>query len=215
MYFTAVDIDPNRRASARILGSRHRFHGAVMACFPRDYDSGRTLWRLDEREDGPVAYLVSEMTPEIGEFVKAHAHRDDPNARIRPYGDVLESIERGGRYAFRVEVNPIKQVVQRAEDGTRLRSKRVPHLTAAHQLQWFTSRAEKWGLEQGKLEESSRVVQRQSLKFFRGDRRVSLVTAVIEGQLEVRDLDLFRDQLVAGFGKAKAYGCGLMTLARV
>lgn len=215
MYFTAIDIDPNRRASARILGSRHRFHGAIMACFPRDHDPGRTLWRLDEREDGPVAYLVSEMAPEIDEFVKAHAHTDGHRARTRPYGDVLESIVSGERYAFRVEVNPIKQIVQRAEDGTRLRSKRVPHLTAAHQLHWFTSKAEAWGLKQDGLEDNSRVVQRQSLKFMRGNRRVSLVSAVIEGQLEVRDVELFRAQLVAGFGKAKAYGCGLMTLARV
>src|SRR5699024_5844079 len=91
MYFTAIDIDPNRRASAHILGSRHRFHGAVMACFPGNRNPGRILWRLDERETGPVAYLVSEAAPEIREFAKAHAHRDKPKFRTRPYGDVLDS----------------------------------------------------------------------------------------------------------------------------
>jgi len=34
------------------------------------------------------------------------------------------------------------------------------------------------------------------------------------GRLEVDDVELFRHALLNGMGRAKAYGCGLMTLAR-
>jgi CRISPR system Cascade subunit CasE len=42
---------------------------------------------------------------------------------------------------------------------------------------------------------------------------VSLVTVTFDGHLEVTDPERLRRTLVQGLGKAKAYGCGLMTLA--
>ncbi|MEV5086000.1 type I-E CRISPR-associated protein Cas6/Cse3/CasE, partial [Streptomyces sp. NPDC056159] len=48
-----------------------------------------------------------------------------------------------------------------------------------------------------------------------GGRRapVSLVTVTFDGRLEVTDPQLLRRALTQGIGKAKAYGCGLLTLA--
>jgi CRISPR system Cascade subunit CasE len=43
---------------------------------------------------------------------------------------------------------------------------------------------------------------------------VNLAVATFDGLLEVADADLLRRTLVSGLGPAKAYGCGLMTLAR-
>ncbi|MDB1087701.1 type I-E CRISPR-associated protein Cas6/Cse3/CasE [Streptomyces sp. ACA25] len=45
--------------------------------------------------------------------------------------------------------------------------------------------------------------------------RVTLVTATFDGRLRVTDADKLRRTLTAGLGRAKAYGCGLMTLAPV
>ncbi|EXU63555.1 CRISPR-associated protein Cse3 [Streptomyces sp. PRh5] len=42
--------------------------------------------------------------------------------------------------------------------------------------------------------------------------RVTLVTVTYDGRLTVTDADRFRATLTQGLGKAKAYGCGLMTL---
>jgi CRISPR system Cascade subunit CasE len=48
-----------------------------------------------------------------------------------------------------------------------------------------------------------------------GGRRapVSLVTVTFDGRLEVTEPQLLRRALTHGIGKAKAYGCGLLTLA--
>jgi len=43
---------------------------------------------------------------------------------------------------------------------------------------------------------------------------VTLVTVTYDGLLEVTDPDALRRTLTRGLGRAKAYGCGLLTLAR-
>ena len=45
--------------------------------------------------------------------------------------------------------------------------------------------------------------------------RVTINRTVYEGVARVTDPDALRHALVAGIGRSKAYGCGLMTLARV
>jgi CRISPR system Cascade subunit CasE len=44
---------------------------------------------------------------------------------------------------------------------------------------------------------------------------VRFTQATFDGRLRITDLDAFRRTLTQGLGKAKAYGCGLMTLAPV
>ena len=61
---------------------------------------------------------------------------------------------------------------------------------------------------------TARVVERANLRFRRRDRTVTVRTARFDGVLEVTDVDALRSTLVNGLGKAKAYGCGLLTLAQ-
>ena len=41
-----------------------------------------------------------------------------------------------------------------------------------------------------------------------------LQTITYEGNLRVTDADLFRKSLTRGVGRARGYGCGLISLAR-
>jgi CRISPR system Cascade subunit CasE len=61
------------------------------------------------------------------------------------------------------------------------------------------------------------VHDRHAREFAKRDhkRPVTLVTATFDGHLEVTDPDRLRRTLTAGLGRAKAYGCGLMTLGPV
>ncbi len=43
--------------------------------------------------------------------------------------------------------------------------------------------------------------------------QVKLTRVTFDGRLRVLDPAVFRRTLTSGLGKAKAYGCGLMTLA--
>ena len=59
-------------------------------------------------------------------------------------------------------------------------------------------------------------VVRSEWKLFRkereGGRSVSLLQVTYEGILEVADAERFREALLCGIGRAKAYGMGMMTV---
>ena len=59
------------------------------------------------------------------------------------------------------------------------------------------------------------VVETDHLRFWRSSkaRPVEIGVAVFEGELEVTDRELFVQALTHGIGRAKAYGCGLLTVA--
>jgi CRISPR system Cascade subunit CasE len=122
-----------------------------------------------------------------------------------------------------------------ASGGHRGRAMRLGHRTAAAQLRWFLERTEGWGftvpaartdpaapgLETAEAAapvlgaaRELRIIDRQRLSFSKGKGKpVVLHTATFEGVLEVTDTAAFTTRLVEGIGPAKAYGCGLLTLA--
>ena len=59
------------------------------------------------------------------------------------------------------------------------------------------------------------VVERNNLRFSKGDgaKRVSIRTARFRGQLVVANAKALNQSLQQGIGRARAYGCGLLTLA--
>jgi CRISPR system Cascade subunit CasE len=59
------------------------------------------------------------------------------------------------------------------------------------------------------------VSDRRTVSFSRRETRVTLRIATFEGTLVVTDRDLFAYSLGHGIGRAKGYGCGLMTIAPV
>ncbi|WP_412759429.1 type I-E CRISPR-associated protein Cas6/Cse3/CasE [Nocardiopsis rhodophaea] len=56
----------------------------------------------------------------------------------------------------------------------------------------------------------------RKLKFWKGEgrgERVTLLAVTLEGKLRVKDVEVFRRSLTHGIGRAKGYGCGLISLA--
>jgi CRISPR system CASCADE complex protein casE len=152
---------------------------------------------------------------------------------IRETDAFLEQLEAGQRWGFRLCVNPTfrdsRQVNGRGQ------AKVLAHVTQDQQTQWVLDRAARLGFKVVTSAEyggdlpvlenrgGHRVdganllingVERGIAEFKRGSSRVTLALATFEGVLEVTDPDALRHGLVHGVGRGKAYGCGLMTLAR-
>jgi CRISPR system Cascade subunit CasE len=49
----------------------------------------------------------------------------------------------------------------------------------------------------------------------RRGKPVTLVTVTFDGRLEITDPEALRRTLTQGIGRARAYGCGLLTLAPI
>jgi len=155
----------------------------------------------------------------------------DPQAVTRPYEILLDALTTGHEYAFRLTANPTRAVRNaKTADGSSeavpRRSARLGHSTVVHQVDWLLARASGCGFSIPNSSASAavgegvpdlRVIGRQCRSFYRGrdhDRhRVTLQTVTYEGRLTVEDPALMREKLLDGIGRAKAYGCGLLTLA--
>lgn len=215
---TRLYINPQKRGARKLLNDPQAMHAAVRASFPPDLDEaeGRVLWRVDSHQHEHVLYVVAPERPDAHHLVEQAGWMTRP-AETADYARFTSNLMSGQRWRFEIVANPVSSVAtQRGRRG-----KVVFHVTPEQQLQWFLERAEKSGFSIVRDDQNNpqiRVTGRNTLRFFRGDRAksrpVTLHTARFDGVLEVTDAERLRSTLVNGLGRAKAYGCGLLTLAR-
>lgn len=219
MFLTRFTIDPARRGARKLLASPHTMHAAVRAAFavPEDHDrpGARTLWRLDNAPQGGVhLYLVSPGRPDLTHLVNQAGGVDRPEAwTTRAYDGLLASLRPGQRWAFRLTANPTHNGRKTAEAKD---TQRFGRLRVTEQTEWLQGRVDRCGFSiatQHDGEPNLTVHRRQTQTFRRGANTVTLTMATFDGVLEVVDADAFRQALTLGIGHAKAYGCGLLTIA--
>lgn len=217
MHLSRVVLNPVRRGARRLLGSPQVMHAAVLASFPDPAGGagGRVLWRVDgETPHRRSLYVVSPSQPDFTHLVEQAGWPTTQTWDTTPYELFLEQLAPEQTWHFRLTANPVRKTRVRASDlDTRL----VGHVTVKHQERWLLDRAEQLGVTfpdgphgQG----GAAVTRRGTLRFRRENQWVTLTVATYEGHLSVVDADRLRSALVRGVGRAKAYGCGLLTLAR-
>jgi len=216
MFLTRFPFNPRRRGAQKLLTSPHALHAAVQSGFPdpQPTESGRVLWRLDIAEPRAVLYVVSPERPDFTHLAEQAGWPTLGGWESRPYAPLLDRLEPGQRWAFRLTANPVRGV---REKGQQVRGKPVGHVTVAQQEKWLRRRQEAAGFEIVGEEEAStlKVVGRRTLHFRRQGDEVTLRVATYEGELTVTDRERLVRTLTHGLGRAKGYGCGLLTLAPV
>ncbi|MFB8029464.1 MULTISPECIES: type I-E CRISPR-associated protein Cas6/Cse3/CasE [unclassified Streptomyces] len=190
-----------------------------------------------------VLYVVSPDRPDMTHLVEqagwpAAATHSAPGWESRPYGPFLDQLTAGEQWAFRLTANPVHHIRRKADEAT----KRTAHITPVHQMGWLLQRQEPCGFRvlekpadrrllpsgtthtgrphHGDLYELT-VSDKHALSFDKTrpattktrKAPVNLVTVTFDGRLEVTDPEKLRRTMRQGLGKAKAYGCGLLTLA--
>jgi CRISPR system Cascade subunit CasE len=220
VFLTRFQINTARRQARKLLSSPQAMHAAVMASFAepsahRD-EHARTLWRVDEL-GGPsrlFLYISSPGKPDLTHLVEEAGWPTTETWQTRSYGEFLDALKTGQRWAFRLTGNPVHYGRRNEKSPTQ----RFGHVTVDQQRQWLLKRAERAGFRVLDTEagEPDLVIHgRRTHTFNRGGSRVTLRVATYDGRLEITDADLLRHALSNGIGHAKAYGCGLLTLAPV
>ena len=207
-----------------------------------DAAAPRVLWRLDRvatRSGHPLQgspayalFISSPVPPDPAHIVEAAGYKTY-GVVVRELDGFLDRLEAGQRWGFRLCVNPTfrdKGQLDRAG-----RKKILAHVTQEQQTKWVLDRAERCGFKilesadlggelpvledsQGQRVDGKNLlingVERSLVEFRRGNDLVRLSIATFEGVLEVSDPQALRHAVVNGIGRGKAYGCGLLTLAR-
>jgi len=232
MYLTRFRFNTARTGARRLLTSPQSLHAAVMSSFaqvpPTPAGQGpRVLWRVDRNDNAQVLlYIVSPDRPDLTHIVEQAGWPTTGSWDTFAYTPFLERLKAGDTWSFRLTANPVHSI--RTKDGEP--TKRTAHITARHQIGWLLKQQERGGFavcEQPK--DLPRVAETDEYQVVVRDRRnlafgkkneegrkaadVQIATATYDGRLRIEDADKLRDILTGGLGKAKAYGCGLMTLA--
>lgn len=219
MFLTRFRLNAARRGARKLLTSPQAMHAAVRAAFadPADHARGdaRTLWRLDRPDPNTVyLYLVSPGRPDLTHLVEQAGWPTTETWDVREYDGLLNSLAEGQRWAFRLAANPTHSG-RKSDDAKE--TQRFGYLRESEQVEWLAKRADQHGFAIAAQPDGApnlAVKNRQTLSFKRGMALVTLTTATFDGILEITDRSAFRRALTGGIGPAKAYGCGLLTLAR-
>lgn len=125
----------------------------------------------------------------------------------------------GQRYRFRLQANPTKRPPRNGEDHApeptrRTVRPRLPIRDSGQRKRWL----------ERKLDQAAHLVTLDTDKPKRfvfeknpGDdkRRVTVDSVLFEGLLEVTNPEILLERIVQGIGPAKAFGCGLLSVAPV
>lgn len=221
MFLTKFELNPRRRGAQQLIASPHAMHAAVLAGFAggdagaaHTTEQGRVLWRLERGEHRWTLLLLSPNTPDLTHLVEQAGWPTTETWHTKPYGQFLGRVANGDRYAFRLRANPVHSLAP--EPGEK-RGRVLAHVTPAQQAAWLDGQSEKHGFSIPRAPDHEpllRVSDRATVSFQRNQKRVTLRQATFDGSLTVTDRDAFSAALTHGIGRAKGYGCGLLTLAR-
>jgi CRISPR system Cascade subunit CasE len=133
------------------------------------------------------------------------------------------AVQRGMTLQFRLRANPTRRVSPRCESekNPRFYGRRVELYREEDQIAWLERKAEAHGFRLLGVKVNRDVpnlntIPESKIKGCRSDaeKSVTFGSVLFEGRLAVIDADRFYEALVQGIGSGKAYGFGLLSIAR-
>jgi CRISPR system Cascade subunit CasE len=212
MFLSRVLIDPYDRGSWYVLSTPQRLHAAVVRAFSQDLhgDLGggpRALWRVDEDPTGrTVLLLASPYEPDLGSLVKQLGPDAAQSARTKDYAPLLDKIDEGQQWRFRLTANPVSHYRAAADQ----RTKRYPAGSDAKRVQWLTGQGDRCGFAVRDVT----ATRPNGVWFEHQGGAIRFEQVRFDGHLVVTDPDALRTAMVRGIGPQKAHGCGLLTIAK-
>lgn len=189
----------------------YQFHQALWKLFPGYEDAERDfLFRVEQFQSGVGAQVLLQSA------IKPEGNQQSP--MLLAQREFALSIPSGQRLRFRLRANPIKTIKDSSKGTVMKKGKtftktvRVPLLHEEQQQVWLERKLQDFA----QLE--TLIVQPEPVTYFRKakeDRSGKIQTVLFDGIMTVTDPAEFEAQVLQGIGPAKAFGCGLLSVARV
>lgn len=189
----------------------YQFHQALWKLFPDCDDAERDfLFRVEQFQSGVGAHVLlqSALKPEGSE----------QSPLLLAQREFELNIPKDQQLRFRLRANPIKTIKDSSKGTiekkgkTFTRTVRVPLLHEDQQQAWLERKFHGFAL----LE--TLIVQPEPVMYFRKPkegRSGKIQIVLFDGVMRVTVPDVFKSQILQGIGPAKAFGCGLLSIARL
>jgi CRISPR system Cascade subunit CasE len=240
MYLSRLVMNPRSREVRRDLADCYALHRTLLRAFPA-FDTAAegaraqsgVLYRVEPpgRAGTLVVLVQSQSEPDWGRLPLGYLLSLGPeqaNPAWKRVDGTYASLVAGTTLAFRLRANPTRKIDTRSGlDGQRRNGRRVELRQEAEQLAWLARKSEQAGFRLVAVRADSQVpdvrtgvetklVGRRpsSAASKGGDRRLTFGSVLFDGELCITDAERFRQALAAGIGPGKAFGFGLLSVAR-
>jgi CRISPR system Cascade subunit CasE len=218
VFLSKLTFNVQSREFRRDLADVHDMHRTVMSAFSQHPNAAafrqahNVLWRLDPTGAGYLQYVQSDTEPDWTKLPTGHLTQP---AEVRSLQPVLDAVRAGGKYSFRLVANPTRCVHDDERPEVR---KRVPLTDPERQFGWLVGKGDQNGFVIPSARGGGPDVTFSALPRLIGKRhekaKITINAVRFDGHLVVTDAEAFTAAIATGVGRAKAYGCGLFSLAR-
>lgn len=219
MWLSRLFLNPRARTVRRDVADCYQMHRTLMSAFESVPDTARpreslgVLYRLEASRPGMGVVLLvqSAVPPDWAVLPDGHLLS---GAQSKAVTERYDAIAEGDLLRFRLRGNPTRAV----HVGGETRGHRVDLRGEPDKIAWLVRQGQHAGFELVEgfggvvVSPTERLLGRRGA----GDPggTVTVAATVFEGTLRVRQRELFSRALRQGVGRGKAFGCGLLSIAR-
>jgi len=203
MYLSRLTLNPRSRQVRSELACPYEMHRTISRAFGDDLSDERILYRvdLDRRTGVPTVLVQSQAEPDWS------ALPDDAYLLERPESKPIDpGFAAGQLLSFRLRANPVKR-----DNET---GKRLGLLQEEDQREWLDRRGERAGFRVVRCHVIPEGLQEFVRRSGGSQRDITLLSVHFKGLVQVTDPHALRMAVEEGIGPAKAFGFGLLSLAR-
>jgi CRISPR system Cascade subunit CasE len=208
MYLSLLEIDSHSPIARTWLANPYRVHQRLLMGVP-ETERGRVLFRIED-EWAPPRILVQAETQAQWDvaFADLLVLASAPRQKAAQVSVAVDDVLR-----FRLHANPTKRLSAKSP-GSKVDGPRVGLFKEEEQRGWLKRKADGAGFELLGVDvrPCSTIVSRKNSA--KDSARQSHLAVRFDGRLRVTDADALDQAIRWGIGSAKAYGFGLLSLAR-
>lgn len=200
-----LELNPRSSRCRKDVRNLQAMHQSIMSMFP-DISERQArqklgvLWRIEPTKK-PTLLIQSKITPQFCALPDNYA-----STKTKNIDKHLSSLKPGSLIRYRTTLNPVRSS---RTDGKKNTQTVIPF---SDQPDWWKARAERIGLV---LEDDPILIGQPTNYVCRINGQPSklpIYSTRVDGFASVRDAEVLRNALVNGVGRAKAWGCGLLTV---
>lgn len=208
LYLSRLILNPLSRQVQSELAYPYEMHRTLQKGFNSSRQSAELLYHVDENQyRQPILLIQSNRPPD---WTHLDQRRDHGGYLLVPAETkpITPHFSAEQRLHFRLRANPTTKKVRRNEQGEHKNSQRLALYKEEEQLTWLHHQAQQHGFTLN----HTTITHTHQLHDPR--HHFTIHTTLFEGTLTITDPTRFQLAHQKGIGPAKAFGCGLLALAR-